>query len=80
MSGRILVEDTTMSTVSKGPTTSPGSADLEHAIQLLLTGSKDPAFEARIESESDRITEEIRRKHGVLNVAVELIRESRDEG
>jgi hypothetical protein len=54
-------------------------ADLEHAVQLAMTGKKDPEFEARIQAESEKITEEIRRKHGVLNIAVDLIRESRDE-
>ena len=53
--------------------------DLEHAVQLAMTGKKDPEFEARIQAESEKITEEIRRKHGVLNIAVDLIRESRAE-
>jgi hypothetical protein len=54
-------------------------ADLDYAIQLLMTGKRDPEFAARIRSESDRITEEIRKRHGVLNIAVDLIRETRDE-
>jgi hypothetical protein len=53
--------------------------DLEYAIQLIMTGQKDPAFAARVQGETEKITEEIRRKHGVLNIAVDLIREARDE-
>ena len=53
--------------------------DLEYAIQLIMTGKKDPEFAARIQAETEKITEEIQRKHGVLNIAVDLIREARDE-
>jgi hypothetical protein len=53
--------------------------DLEYAIHLILTGRKDPEFAARVQAETEKITEEIRRKHGVLNLAVDLIREARDE-
>jgi hypothetical protein len=34
---------------------------------------------ARIQAETKPITDEIQRKHGVLNIAVDLIRETRDE-
>ena len=53
--------------------------DLEYAIQLIMTGKKDLEFTARVQAETEKITEEIRRKHGVLNIAVDLIREARDE-
>jgi hypothetical protein len=53
--------------------------DLEYAIRLIMTGEKDPEFTARVQAETEKITEEIRRKHGVLNIAVDLIREVRDE-
>ena len=39
----------------------------------------DPELYRRIKAEGAKITESIRRKHGVQNIAVELIRESRDE-
>jgi hypothetical protein len=39
--------------------------DLEYAIQLIMTGNQDPAFAARVQSETERITEEIHRKRGV---------------
>ncbi len=53
--------------------------DLEYAIQLIITGKQDPAFAARVQAETKGITEEIERKHGVLNIAVGLIRETRDD-
>ena len=53
--------------------------DLEYAIQLIMTGKKDPEFTARVPAETEKITEEIRSKHGVLNIAGDLIREARDE-
>lgn len=53
--------------------------DLEYAIQLIMTGKKDPEFTARVQADTEKITEEIQRKHGILNIAVDLIREARDE-
>ncbi len=53
--------------------------DLEYAIQLIMTGKKDPEFTARVQAETAKITEDTQRKHGVLNIAVDLIREARDE-
>jgi hypothetical protein len=44
-----------------------------------MTGKKDPMFAARVQAETENITEEIERKHGVLNIAVDLIRQARDE-
>ncbi len=58
---------------------SAAQTDLEYAIQLILTGKKDPEFAARVQAETEKITDDIRRKHGVLNIAVDLIREARDE-
>jgi hypothetical protein len=65
-----------MATVDKPSAT---LTDLEYAIQLIMTGKKDPEFAARVQAETEKIAEEIRRKHGVLNLAVDLIREARDE-
>lgn len=39
----------------------------------------DPAVAARVEERGKRATEEIYARHGLLNVAVDLIREVRDE-
>jgi hypothetical protein len=53
--------------------------DLDYAIELIMKGKKDPMFAARVQAETENITEEIERKHGVLNIAVDLIRQARDE-
>jgi hypothetical protein len=53
--------------------------DLEYAIELIMTGKKDPDFAARVQAETKKITEKIEREHGVLNIAVDLIRDARDE-
>jgi hypothetical protein len=66
-----------MSTVEKPPAGT--MTDLDYAIHLMMTGQKDPEFAAKVQAESAKITEAIRSKHGILNVAVDLIRESRDE-
>ncbi len=50
--------------------------DLDYAIQLVMTGKQDPEFAARVQAETEKITEEIRRNHGVVNIAVDLIREA----
>jgi hypothetical protein len=53
-------------------------ADLEYAVQLVLTGKKDPEFSARVRAESEKIREEIFREHGLLDIGVPAIRALRD--
>jgi hypothetical protein len=81
MSGRKLLPSTgtrrtVVATVDKPSAT---LTDLEYAIQLIMTGEQDPEFTARVQAETEKITEEIYRKHGVLNIAVDLIRDARDD-
>jgi hypothetical protein len=55
------------------------AADTQAVIDKLMTGKPlDPETYARIRERGERITEEVRRKHGILNIAVDLIREARD--
>jgi hypothetical protein len=54
-------------------------ADLTHALHLQATGQRDPVFEKRIGAETERIRREVLAQHGVLDVAVGLVREGRDE-
>jgi hypothetical protein len=56
-------------------------ADLEEVCRLIAEGKKitDPGLLKRIQERSDQATEEVFEKHGLLNVAVDLIREGRDE-
>jgi len=53
-------------------------ADMKKAIEIAMTGLRDPEFEKRIHDEGRRIREEIFRKHGLLDIAVPAIRELRD--
>ncbi|MBW3597113.1 MAG: hypothetical protein KY475_07540 [Planctomycetes bacterium] len=53
-------------------------ADMEYAVQLHMTGQQDPEFTTRIQAEADKIREEIRQKHGVLEIGVPAIRELRE--
>ncbi|HVA50883.1 MAG TPA: hypothetical protein VNH11_31360 [Pirellulales bacterium] len=55
-------------------------ADTEALMERVLHGKPlDPEVYRRIREEGDRITEEIRRQHGTIEIAVDLIREIRDE-
>jgi hypothetical protein len=66
-----------MATIDK--TSAENMTDLDYAIHLIMTGKKDPEFEARVHAEADEIREKIFQKHGLLDIAVDLIREGRDE-
>ncbi len=56
-------------------------ADLEVVCRLIAHGDKitDPDLLKRIQERADQATREVFEKHGLLNVAVDLIREGRDE-
>jgi hypothetical protein len=54
--------------------------DAQAVIDHVMTGKPlDPEVVRRVRERSERATEELRRKYGTLNVAVDLIREIRDE-
>jgi hypothetical protein len=53
-------------------------ADMQRAIELAMTGKRDPEFEKRVQAEGQRIREEVFRKHGLVDIAVPAIRELRD--
>jgi hypothetical protein len=53
-------------------------ADLERAVEILMTGQRDPEFEHRIHARAEEITQEIFRKHGLLDIGVPAIRALRD--
>ena len=54
--------------------------DTEAILERMVTGKPlDPEVYRQIRAEGAKITESIRQKHGILNIAVDLIRESRDE-
>ncbi len=54
-------------------------ADLEDAARYAASGVRDPEVMRRARERMDRMREELRKERGEMNVAVELIREVRDE-
>jgi hypothetical protein len=55
-------------------------ADLDAVMNRIATGKPlDPESSRRIRARAERITEAIRQKHGELDIALQLIRETRDE-
>jgi hypothetical protein len=71
--------------MSTSETKAPGAdpqvlADLDAVMARLRTGTPlDPETSRRIRERAERITKAIREKHGELDIAVQLIRETRDE-
>jgi hypothetical protein len=62
------------------PLTSDESADAQAVIEHAMTGKPlDPEIASRVRECSERATEALRRKYGTLNIAVDLIREIRDQ-
>jgi hypothetical protein len=54
-------------------------ADLEDAARYAALGVRDPEVMRRACERMDRMREELRKKVGEMNVAVDLVREVRDE-
>jgi hypothetical protein len=54
-------------------------AELQEAARRAAAGIRDPEAMRQACERMDRMREEIRQTHGVLNVAVDLIREVRDD-
>ncbi len=70
-----------MATVEK-PRAIPAEdmAELQKAVDNAMKGVRDPEAMDRACEEMDQGREEIRHRLGEVNLAVELIREARDEG
>jgi hypothetical protein len=54
-------------------------ADLLQAAERAAAGTRDPEAAKKACDEADRIREEIRAEHGVLDIGRDAIRELRDE-
>jgi hypothetical protein len=55
-------------------------ADAQSVIEHALTGKPlDPEVARRVRERSELATDLLRRKHGMLDIAVDLIREVRDQ-
>lgn len=63
------------------PTTDPLEAADTQAVMDHLVSKKPlpPDVYRRVQERAAKITDRIREKHGVLNVAVDLIRDARDQ-
>ena len=68
-----------MKTVELSAIPKDALADLQYALHLQTTGQRDLDFEKRIGQQTEKIRQEILAGHGVLNVAVDLIRQGRNE-
>jgi hypothetical protein len=56
------------------------AADLDAVLKHVIEGTPiDSALSRRVRERSEKMTEDLRRKYGELNVAVDLVREVRDE-
>ncbi len=53
-------------------------AEMEEAARIALSNVRDPEVMRQACEDMDRISEEIRREHGVLDLGVPAIRELRD--
>src|SRR5437870_11239683 len=74
-------DNTGMSTAETQPAgmDPEAQADLEAVMQHVTAGTPvEPELAQRVRERSRRITEELRGKYGELNVAVDLVRESRE--
>jgi hypothetical protein len=56
-------------------------SDLEAVCRLIAAGKKvtDPDLLKRIRQRSEQVTRAVFERHGILNIAADLIREGRDE-
>ena len=56
------------------------SADADAVVEHALTGAPlDPEVARRVRERSERATDELRKKHGTVDLAVDLIRAARFE-
>jgi hypothetical protein len=53
-------------------------AELEEAARLARSGVRDPETMRRACERMDRMREEVRKKHGILDIGLPAIRELRD--
>jgi len=72
--------ETAMKTLESPSATNPaGLAELSHAIDNAVKGVRDPEAMRRASARMDRIREEMGARTGLVSIAVDLLRESRDE-
>jgi hypothetical protein len=72
-----LTKNTSMSTETSR--TAEGIKDLQDAVERLIKGIRDPEIIRKACDDMDRMREETRQRIGTVEVAVELIRDARDQ-
>jgi hypothetical protein len=73
------LENEAMATQTKDLIPLDVMADLEEAARCAASGEPaDPEFVRRIAEEARKIREEVKQKHGILDIGVPAIRELRD--
>jgi hypothetical protein len=75
---RIRREDRAMATLER-PATIPIDPELQAAVERVLKGVRDPEAMRQAAERMDRMREEMRQRVGNVELAVPLIRETRDE-
>jgi hypothetical protein len=66
--------------IKEDPLTTEEAADAQAVIEHALTGKPlDPEIARRVRKRSESATQGLRRKYGTMNIAVDLIREVRDQ-
>jgi len=69
-----------MATIDSMRATDPAiMAELTHAIDNAVKGVRDPEAMRQAAERMDRMREEMRQRTGEVSIAVDLLRESRDE-
>jgi hypothetical protein len=69
-----------MSTIETRSTVPPElMAEMQERAERAAQGVIDPEARKKARERMDRMREEFRRRHGEVNLAVELIREARDD-
>ncbi len=70
----------TTDTKAAGPIPANVLADGEAVLEAVMAGKKsDPEIARRVRERAEKVTAELRRKYGTLNVAVDAIRSLRDQ-
>jgi hypothetical protein len=75
-----MIENSDMAAINSNTTNCDASDDLQTVLDHLSSGKPlDPEVERRVRERSRQIRQKLRDRHGIMNVAVDLIREVRDE-
>jgi hypothetical protein len=78
--GQFSVDFSASLTDNQGMETTEKTTDKDALLEHIITGKPlDPEVRRRIRERGERITEQLRQTYGVMDIAVDLIRETRDE-